>query len=149
MNIVTPVFGLMPQISDSWPCSCSLPSLCPLDTKKPRVLGNHTPTTPHGASGPECQAPGARTGPEGNICMFSVQLLDTGCRIFELRDQTAAGGLPPKPPGPDTSQVSLSTNPLRPTAWLLQGACRQLRGQLRWRAVQENRYSQHIHTLSP
>lgn len=99
MNIVTPVFGLMPRISDSWPCSCSLPSLCPPDTKKPRVLGNHTPTTPHGASGPESQAPGARTGPEGTICMFSVQLLDTRCRIFELRDQTAAGGLPPKPPG--------------------------------------------------
>lgn len=50
--------------------------------------------------------------------------------------------------GPDTSQDSLSTNPLRPTALLLRGACRQLRGQLCWREERGNRYSQHIHTLS-
>lgn len=57
------------------------------------------PHNPTRSLGPRVSGPWGEEGAEGNIRMFSVQLPDTRCRIFELRDQTAAGGLPPNPQG--------------------------------------------------
>lgn len=65
---------------------------------------------------------------------------------FELKDQMVAGGPPPR--GPDTSQTSLSTNPLQPIALLLQAACRQLRAAVLASRARKSIFPAHTHSPS-
>lgn len=68
----------------------------------------------------------------------------TQARISELRDQTAAGGSPPR--RPDTSQDRLSTNPLRPPALLLKGPADLSGAAVAGRAEEINIPSTHTHS---
>lgn len=82
----------------------------------------------------------------GHMCILSATARHK-LQNSELRDQTAAGGSPPR--RPDTSQDRLSTNPLRPPALLLK-ACRQLGGSCAGGQSEEiNIPSTHTLSLSP
>lgn len=148
MNIVTPILGLMPLNPDSWLRSCSFAQPPP---QTQEAMGSWEPH-PHNhtrSRRPGVPDPWGEEGAEGNRCVFSVQLPDTRCRIFELRDQTAAGGLPPNPQGALTQAKSACQQILSaPQPGSSKGPADRSGGQLCWRAEQGNRYSQHIHTLS-
>ena len=138
-----PLFGLLPPTPDSWPCSCSL---------RPRrrsdgSLGTATPTPPRGASSPGTGGGrGGTQGAEGDTCAFSTQLPNRSGRISQLRDQTAAGGSP-LPGGLTQARTVCQQIPSTPQPCSSRGL-QTARGQLCWRAVRGNQYSQHTHTHS-
>lgn len=119
MNNMTPMSRLLSLIPDRWSCSCSVPGLHPR-CKEQWVLGK--PYNPTWSVKPRAPGLWGEEGAEGDIRMFSVQLLGMRCTVFERKIKQFQVGFLQR--GPDIRQVSLSTNPLSPTPLLLRRACR-------------------------